>query len=112
VTPRVARAVVWRSGWRWRGAILVLAVLPVLALVVLTGLGARLDLGFLSGTSTARAELGLAYALAWFSSVVVSPILLLALAVDRAFTLVGSWSGWRASVRSLGDSGASRAERR
>ena len=76
-----------RSGWWWRCAALVLAVLPVISLALLELLGSRHDVGFLSGTAPAYGELemvsGAAYALSWFAALVVSPILALALIFDR-----------------------------
>lgn len=63
-----------------------LAALPVLALLVLELLGARGDVGFLSGTRPPYGELqlasGLCYALSWFAASVVSPIVFLGLGLE------------------------------
>ena len=68
---------------------LLLAALPVLALVFLHLLGARHDVGFLSGTRPAYGDLELAsgftYTLCWFTSLTVSPIIAIAVAIDRLF---------------------------
>lgn len=86
-----------RYGERWRAAVLVLAVLPVISLVLLELMGSRHDVGFFSGSAPAYGELGMAsgaaYALSWFAALVVSPILALALVLDRLFEKVGARLG-------------------
>lgn len=92
MTPAVAELqAARRAGGRWRKLLLGAALLPIAVLVVLELCGSRGELGFLSGSAPSNGELGVvsgaAYALAWFTSVVVSPILLLALGADLALQL-------------------------
>lgn len=75
-----------RRGRALRLVLAGLAASPVLALLVLELLGARGDVGFLSGTRPPYGELqlasGLGYALSWFAASVVSPIVLLGLGLE------------------------------
>ncbi len=78
--PRPRRRALARRG------IVALALLPVVALVALELLGARGDVGFLSGTAPPYGELqlisGACYAACWFTAVVASPIALLGVGLD------------------------------
>lgn len=79
-SPGARRALVLRL------VLLGMAGLPVLSLLALELLGARGDVGFLSGTRPTHGDLqlasGLGYALSWFAASVVSPIVLLGLGLE------------------------------
>lgn len=80
-------------------SLFLLVIAAPLALLVLHSLGARSDLGILSGTlpgSEVGALLALAYALAWFGSVLVTPVIAIAAALGFAHGRIAAWMRtWR-----------------
>lgn len=97
---RSARRRLWFTA---RTIALGVATACVVACAVLHLAGARALVGTLSGTVPASdldVSLGLAYAVAWFSTVLVAPILVLAVIFDVACgTLITRLRAWRASRR-------------
>lgn len=101
-SPRARRVLVLRL------VLLGMAGLPVLSLLALELLGARGDVGFLSGTRPPYGDLqlasGLGYALSWFAAVVASPIVALGLALDYGLSRLARYTSRR--TRATRDSSA------
>jgi hypothetical protein len=74
-----------------RLATVVVAALIVVGFLILHALGARAEVGLLSGTLPAGDEavaVGVLYIAAWFGFVLVAPILVLTLALDLVVEVV------------------------